>query len=68
MSSKFIYWKSVLYQTVWDATETVYDNEGNIVVKNVNSNGFGSKNSYEENVFYVAADVRNSIISVCAKK
>jgi hypothetical protein len=42
MSSKFIYWKSVLYQTVWDATETVYDNEGNIVVKNVNSYGFGS--------------------------
>ena len=26
MSSKFIYWKSVMYQTVWDATETVYDN------------------------------------------
>lgn len=42
MSSKFIYWKSVMYQTVWDVTETVYDNEGNIVVKNVNSYGFVS--------------------------
>ena len=44
-----------MYQTVWDVTETVYDNEGNIVVKNtvydnegnivvknVNSYGFGS--------------------------